>query len=246
MLKRYGPHIRQFLYRHGNVFHFVVAMLLAYLALGSLLKGRGWRALPRPVEGADINERDVLRSVSPPVAPTPGPGWHLMGTLTSPDGELAVLSHNGREVTVHVGDMIQGWQVSTISMGRVTVRSQNVTRAFELPVPGVLAVNPAFAPSVPYINIVRAVALETLPSIHFQVVPVVGGFRGLEVMPSPNSRPQVLGLAEGDVLEAINGLPVVAGEEVERLHERFARDDSIMLGVRRNSKMVVIHVNLVD
>lgn len=244
--------VRKFVSQYGMWVSLVLLLMGAYLMLRWVIRGEGWQ---RPPEHRP-NRQSFVRAVTavspwPKLPPNPPEDWALVGTLMSEGERLALLMRNDRErQIVRVGDRIDGqWSVTAIYAGQVSLRAGALVRTLGLPnslAPVLPKLPQEEPPATLCIDLARPAALEAFSRIRWQTIPLGrGAFHGF-VVETGSPRAALFGLAEGDILEAVNGLPVEATGGAERVLDRLRADDGVTLGVRRQGRRFSLALVLHD
>jgi hypothetical protein len=251
MLQKLFHSLSRFTERHGAWIHLSLALLFAYGALSWILRSDLWRGAGAEQTPALRQQVDWVRMLKPYSATQAQGGWFLKGTFMPRSGEgFALLEKEGQFLVVHLGDPVdEGRHVSSIGIGRLTLSSSLGIENMEFPALSAAAMQAAGTSMYPRVDVQRSMAIELFPALEWQVVPLGGNFAALRVVRSfPEEVDQVFGLHAGDLVEAVNGLPLLAGNqrEVVRLFERFRNDENVTLGVRRGGRRVALYVTLHD
>ncbi len=244
-----GIHIQRLWHRHATLVHLVLSLAAAYFVLNWVFGAALWGKAARSVQpGASLRQSaEWLRMLE---AWNPGPtgSMHLMGTLTSDEGDnLAIVQLQSQRRTVRTGESLgDGFMVVEVGPGRMVIKRDDDVQIFQLSSRLALS-HPGHVRSSARADLLREAAVAMLSELDWQAVPVGGGFVALRVAGAvPRHVADAFGLTSGDVLEAVNGLPVPGGNELERLHERFRNDELVTLGLRRGQRRLVYHVTLHD
>ncbi len=252
MQQRLVHRLRTLYDQYGFTLHLALSLLFAYAVLDFVLDRRVWNDLPLDGRGRESRKASAdwvnrASAAYPPEWSDDGP--RLRATHLQPAGDrTAILEQAGHRFPVRAGDLLEGGiRVVTIGPGRLTLSSPAGTGVMTLPSAGAEPPVSTRPSSAPRIDLARKLALEILPRVDWQSVPLRGNFAALRVAhPVPYEAADVFGVAPGDIVEIVNGLPFGAGHEYEHLEARFREDEVVSLGIRRGSRRMLVMVNLYD
>ena len=165
--------------------------------------------------------------------------FRLLGTLRGAQ-PLVALAAASRVVTATIGDVISGVEIVTIERLEITVRRDG--RLERLRFGSTLDPSPAAAPT----TLTRALVNQHLadPSSLMQQVRLVpsfrdgrwSGFKTLSVQ--PGSLIEKLGLRRGDVIKAVNGLPLDQPERLMTLLQHLQSGRRFEVELERDGQRV--------
>jgi general secretion pathway protein C len=201
---------------------------------------------------------------APAVAPETRLRLRLVGLVAgeSPEEGRAIIAEGGGPERLYgVGDALGGGQarLHQIHADRVILDHDGSYETLRLPRPDETgspaagaappAPRAAAAPDQPRVQRSEWLADPERLTQSVQARPVIrdGSLHGLEVRPARNARQfQQAGLRPGDVITSVNGMPLSAIEDTDRLFQDLASQSQVDIVVERDGLPLPLTIQLID
>ncbi len=197
------------------------------------------QCLAAPLDAQRLGKLFGFRGLPPAEAPrTPLP-LRLLGTLSG-ENALAAIATNTRTITVGVGDIVLGVEIVSIEQATVIVRRDSRLERL------------SFGVSAPTPRLTRALIREAMlnPTTLMQDVRMRpsfldGRWNGLQALHvADGSVVASLGLKQGDLLRAVNGVPLDNLERVMSLYQQLSTTRRFEVELERNGQRLVQSISL--
>lgn len=213
--------------------HLLALLVLTSQPLDAQRLGKlfGFHGLPPPPAAAEV-----------PLTPLP---LRLLGTLRG-ETSLAAITTNTRTLTVSVGDVVLGVEIVSIEQSTVIVRRDSRLERLGFG----LAPPPTIGPPRLTRELVRQTMLNPTSLLQdVRMMPVFAdgkwsGVRAIHV--ADGSLVASLGLKRGDVLRAVNGVPLDNLERVMNLYQQLSTTRRFDVELERNGQRRIQTVSLDD